>query len=74
MDPTILRVLFQILADRALLFLTLILNFALFAFATVYPDNIRFATAGLFSITVFIPVLKWRGGKTADGQTTEQPT
>lgn len=74
MNPMMMRVLFQILADRALLFLTLLLNFALFAYAILYPDNLRFATAGLFSITCFLPVLKWRGGKTADGQTAEQVT
>lgn len=63
MNPMMLRVLFQILADRALLFLALSLNFVLFGYAVLYPDNLRFATAGLFSITVFIPVLKYRGGK-----------
>jgi hypothetical protein len=64
MNLVLLKILLQILADRALLFVALFLNFALFAYATAYPDNIRFATAGLFSITVFIPVLKLKGGTT----------
>jgi hypothetical protein len=65
MNPSMFKLLLQILADRALLFLTLILNFCLFGYAVLYPDNLRFATAGLFSITVFIPVLKLRGGQNA---------
>lgn len=54
----ILEAVFKILADRVLTFAALLLNFALFVYAVAYPDYIRFATAGLFSITVFIPVLK----------------
>lgn len=61
MNPTIFRVLLQILADRALLFVTLFLNFTLFGYAVLYPDNLRFATAGLFSITCFYPVLRLKG-------------
>lgn len=62
----IIEALFRVLADRTLLFLTLVLNFALFAYAVIYPDLTRFATAGMFSITVFIPTLKWKGGQPAE--------
>jgi hypothetical protein len=58
----IIRILMQVLADRVLVVTTLFLNFALFAYAVYAPDNLRFATAGMFSITVFIPVLKLKGG------------
>ena len=57
----ILEAVFKILADRVLTFTALLLNFALFVYAIIYPDYIRFATAGMFSISVFIPVLKLKG-------------
>lgn len=74
MNPTMFRVLLQILADRALLFVTLFLNFALFGYAVLYPDNLRFATAGLFSITCFYPVLRYSHDrkKSEYGQSAEQ--
>lgn len=57
----ILEAVFKILADRVLTFSALLLTFALFVYSVVYPDYIRFATAGLFAICVFIPVLKLKG-------------
>lgn len=69
MNPVI-SALMEILADRCLIFLCLILNFALFAYAVYYPDNLRFATAGLFSITAFIPVLKMKDKAKSNDQTT----
>ena len=62
MNPIIIRILMQVLADRVLVVTTLFLNFALFAYAVYQPDNLRFATAGMFSITCFLPVLKLKGG------------
>lgn len=60
----IFEALLTVLSNGVLIFTTLILNFALFAWAVYEPDYLRFATAGLFSITVFIPVLKIKSGQT----------
>ena len=68
----IVKYLLNILADRVLVIVSLFLNFALFAFAVIYPDYIRFATAGLFSITVFIPVLKLKTGAHAEQMRQEE--
>lgn len=68
----ILKILMSVLADRVLLVLSLILNFALFAYAIMYPDYLRFATAGLFSITVFIPVLRTQGGQNVRQRTVSE--
>lgn len=56
----IVEAMFKVLADRTLLFATLILNFSLFAYAVIYPDLTRFAVAGMFSITAYLPTLKWK--------------
>lgn len=59
MNPQmIFEILLRILADRVLLFVTLFLNFALFAYAVYEPDPWRFGVALAFSITVFFPVLR----------------
>ena len=54
----IIEAMFKVLSDRITIFVALFLNFTLFAYAVWQPDYIRLAVAGLFSITVFIPVLK----------------
>ena len=54
----IIKVFIELFAYRSFLFLALLLNFSLFAYAVYQPEPMRFATAGMFSITVFIPVLK----------------
>jgi hypothetical protein len=46
------------LADRSILLLTLILNFGLFAYALYQPTELRIAIAAIFSVTVFIPILR----------------
>lgn len=53
-----LEILMKVLADRALLFLTLILNFGLFAYALYQPTEYRIAIATIFSLTVFVPILR----------------
>lgn len=68
----VLKILMAVLADRVLLVVSLFLNFALFAYCIAYPDYLRFATAGLFSITVFIPVLKTQGGGNARQRTISE--
>src|SRR5262245_63721541 len=55
----------MVLGDKIVLVLSMLLNFSLFAYATIYPDFTRFATAGLFSITVFMPILLY-GRRKAD--------
>ena len=73
MNPQMMvRILLNLIADRIFLTLTLLLNFALFAYAVIYPDLIRFAVAGMFSITVFIPVLTKQKGSNENAETIRQ--
>jgi hypothetical protein len=53
-----LEILMNALADRSILLLTLILNFGLFAYALYQPTELRIAIAAIFSVTVFIPILR----------------
>jgi len=46
------------LADRVLLVVTLILNFALYSYAMYDPNQWRFALAVMFSVVVFFPILQ----------------
>jgi len=67
MNPQmIFEMLLRILADRVLTFVALVLNFGLFVYAIVYPDVIRFAVAGLFSLTCFAPILRTTRGNNAE--------
>lgn len=68
----VLEILMAVLADRVLIMVSLLLNFILFGYAVIYPDYLRFATAGLFSITAFIPVLKIQGGRYANKRTVQE--
>ena len=74
MNPIIIRILMQVLADRVLVVTTLFLNFALFAYAIANPDLTRFAIAGMFAVTCFLPVLYYNDKKRAvsDGTTFQQ--
>jgi hypothetical protein len=54
---TILRITLEVFKDRSLLFLTLLLNFGLFAYAMAYPNDQRLWLAAGFSLLVFLPVL-----------------
>ena len=61
----------QILGDRVILVLALIGNFGLFGYAVLYPDLTRLATAGLFSLTVFMPILHY-GRRQTHGSTVQE--
>lgn len=54
---TILRITLEVFKERSLLFLTLLLNFGLFAYAMGNPNDQRLWLAGGFSLLVFLPVL-----------------
>ena len=58
----ILEAMFKVLADRVLVLVTLVLTFALFAYSIMNPDYVKFSIVGMWAITVFIPVLKLKGG------------
>jgi len=53
-----IEILMKVLADRSLIMLTLLLNFALFAFSVYQPSELRVGLACAFSILVFIPILR----------------
>ena len=50
----------RVLNHRLMALLTLIMTFALFCWAMYLGDWLRFAVAGAFGITIFLPVL-WKG-------------
>lgn len=68
----IFEALLTVLSNGVLIFTTLILNFALFAWAVYEPDYLRFATAGLFSITCFYPVLRMKTTQSRQVSNQEQ--
>lgn len=70
-STTIVKILLEVLTDRALLFLTLLLNFGLFAYAMAYPIDNRIVIAALFSVLCFLPIL-FKGAK--DAKRTFQET
>ena len=49
----------MVLGDKVILFVALFLDFALFGYSVLYPDLTRFAIAGMFSITTFLPMLHY---------------
>ena len=53
----ILQALMQILADRMILLLSLLLTFSLFCWAMYEPENNRLILAFSFALSVFLPVL-----------------
>lgn len=68
----IFEIIVRALSDSVLIFTALFLNFALFMYAILYPDTVRFAVAGLFSITVFLPVLKIKGAGQTPSRSQER--
>ena len=56
----VINVAIRVLSQRLLTLVTLIMAFALFCWAMYLGDWLRFAVAGAFGITVFLPVL-WKG-------------
>lgn len=47
-----------VLSARIALFLSMILAFALFSWAMYQPDNLRVISATVFSVLVFLPIVK----------------
>jgi hypothetical protein len=70
-STTILKVLLEVLTEKALLILSLLMNFGLFVAASANPSDNRILVAGLFSLLCFLPVL-WKGTKDAKGTLQEK--
>ena len=51
----------RVLSGRVVLLLTLLLTFALFAWAMAMPTHERIGAATLFSVLVFLPVIRMDG-------------
>lgn len=62
----------MILGDKVVMLLALVLNFSLFAYSVLYPDPTRFAIAGMFSITVFLPILYYHYPRRKYGPTIQE--
>ena len=56
----------KVLSSKIYLFVTLFLTFTLFAWAMYDPNTLRVAIATLFSLIVFLPVVR------ADGKLKEE--
>lgn len=68
----IFEALLTVLSNGVLIFTTLLLNFALYAYAIYDPDYLRFALAGMFSITCFYPVLRMKTTQSRQVSNQEQ--
>lgn len=59
-----LKIGLSLLGSRALLILSLIGSFALFAYTILHPGTYTIVTASLFTVFTFVPLLLFTHGKT----------